>query len=168
MATHGEPVAWGWDGAARVGVADVTKTDWGDAALLPDGKTLEHGDGEYVPVFWGCGVTPQEAVMRAGLEGTVIGHAAGHIIVLDVREEEIFPAGGSDARDWVHDSRRGVRESNGVCQVASLVIPGYQTPPIIQERVARPQRRRARSRKHYRVMSSNPVSKCKPMPLGHI
>ncbi|KAF6813113.1 hypothetical protein CSOJ01_04799 [Colletotrichum sojae] len=97
VATHGEPVAWGWDGAARIGVSEVAKPDWGDAALLPDGKTLEHGDGEYVPVFWGCGVTPQEAVMRAGLEGTVIGHAPGHMIVLDVKEDEIFPASGSDA-----------------------------------------------------------------------
>lgn len=98
VATHGEPVAWGWDGAARIGVADVARPDWGDPALLPDGTgAFEHGDEEYVPVFWGCGVTPQEAVMRAGLEGTVIGHAPGHMIVLDVKEDEIFPAGGSDA-----------------------------------------------------------------------
>ncbi|KAI8215213.1 putative hydro-lyase [Colletotrichum sp. SAR 10_76] len=80
VATHGEPVAWGWDGAARIGVTDVTKPQWGDPAVKADGKTLfGHDDEEYVPVFWGCGVTPQEAVMKANLnaddhpEATVIG-----------------------------------------------------------------------------------------------
>ncbi|KAK2055387.1 DUF1445-domain-containing protein [Colletotrichum caudatum] len=93
VATHGEPVAWGWDGAERIGVRDVTRPDWGDAALRLDGGGLfGPDDEEYVPVFWGCGVTPQEAVMRAGLEGTVLAHAPGHMTVLDVREDEIFPA----------------------------------------------------------------------------
>ncbi|KAL0930345.1 DUF1445 domain protein [Colletotrichum truncatum] len=92
VTTHGEPMAWGWDGAQRLGIKDITKPDWGDAALQPDGKTVfERDDGEYVPVFWGCGVTPQEAVMRANLKGTVMGHAPGHMIVLDVQEDEIFP-----------------------------------------------------------------------------
>ncbi|TDZ15748.1 putative hydro-lyase [Colletotrichum orbiculare MAFF 240422] len=70
-ATHGEPVAWGWDGAERIGIEDVARPDWGDQAVKADGVTVfAHGDEELVPVFWGCGVTPQEAVMKAGLEGT--------------------------------------------------------------------------------------------------
>ncbi|OBR02580.1 Duf1445 domain protein [Colletotrichum higginsianum IMI 349063] len=92
VATHGEPIAWGWDGAERIGIRDVTKPDWGDVTLRLDGEgVFGPDDDEYVPVFWGCGVTPQEAVMRADLEGTVMGHAPGHMTVLDVREEEIFP-----------------------------------------------------------------------------
>ncbi|KAF9872339.1 hypothetical protein CkaCkLH20_10166 [Colletotrichum karsti] len=92
VATHGEPIAWGWDGAERLGIKDVAKPDWGEPALKADGKTVvRHNDDEYVPVFWGCGVTPQEAVMKANLKGTVMGHAPGHMIVLDIREEEIFP-----------------------------------------------------------------------------
>jgi len=46
-----------------------------------------------VPVFWGCGVTPQEAVMKAGIPGCVMAHRAGHMLVLDVKEEELVPAG---------------------------------------------------------------------------
>ncbi|KAF9635403.1 Carbonic anhydrase [Lasiodiplodia theobromae] len=93
VAAHGEPVAWGWDAAARLGICDVNKPDWGEPPALEDGVTpLTEGDEENVPVFWGCGVTPQEAVMRAaeGLEGTVLGHAPGHMIVLDVKDQDVF------------------------------------------------------------------------------
>ncbi|KAK3368441.1 hypothetical protein B0H63DRAFT_504298 [Podospora didyma] len=64
--THGEPVAWG----------DIEKPDM-------------------CRFFGGCGVTPQEAVVRAGagLKGMVMVHAPGHMIVLDVMDEEVFPEG---------------------------------------------------------------------------
>ena len=64
----------------------------GDAPLRGDGQgVLEEGTHEgVIPVFWGCGVTPQEAVMRGGLEGVVIGHAPGHMIVLDVKDHDVF------------------------------------------------------------------------------
>ena len=44
-----------------------------------------------MPVFWGCGVTPQEAVMRAGnkIEGMVIGHMPGHMLVMDVKDDQV-------------------------------------------------------------------------------
>ncbi|KAL1652262.1 hypothetical protein SLS58_000389 [Diplodia intermedia] len=91
VAAHGEPVAWGWDALGELGIADVNAPDWGEAPVMADGVTgLTEGDEENVPVFWGCGVTPQEAVMRAGLEGTVLGHAPGHMIVLDVKDEDVF------------------------------------------------------------------------------
>lgn len=96
--THGGPVAWGWEGARRIGVQDVGKVDWGDGPLDGDGEIVvqskegEGEDDEYVPVFWGCGVTPQEAVMRAGkgIEGVVMGHSPGYMAVLDVRNEDIL------------------------------------------------------------------------------
>jgi uncharacterized protein YcsI (UPF0317 family) len=73
-------------------VRDVTQPDWGDRVLGLDGETaFAEGDEEFVPVFWGCGVTPQNAVMMAQIEGTVMGHAPGYMIVLDVKEEDIFP-----------------------------------------------------------------------------
>ena len=97
VATHGEPIAWGWDGAEKLGIVDVARPEWGDAPLSEDGKGVfsRSGGGDddeegFVPVFWGCGVTPQEAVMRAGLEGMVMGHKPGHMIVLDVKEGEVF------------------------------------------------------------------------------
>lgn len=41
-------------------------------------------------MFWGCGVTPQEAVMRANIQGTVLGHAPGHMILLDCQDQDIL------------------------------------------------------------------------------
>jgi uncharacterized protein YcsI (UPF0317 family) len=90
-ATHGEPIAWGWDAVSSLGIADLTTPDWGDAPLTLDGRpmTKEEGDDPVVPVFWGCGVTPQEVVMRAKLPGTVIAHAPGHMLVLDIRDSDV-------------------------------------------------------------------------------
>ena len=91
-ATHGEPIAWGWDALRRLGIRDIDKPDWGDAPLTLDGDPLGQveGDDENLPILWGCGVTPQEAVMRANLEGTVMGHAPGHMICLDIRDWDII------------------------------------------------------------------------------
>ncbi|KAL9945000.1 hypothetical protein D7B24_000369 [Verticillium nonalfalfae] len=92
LPTHGECVAWGWDALERLGIKDVNVPQWGDAPLTMDGRMLGDvaGDEENVPVFWGCGVTPQEAVMRADLEGTVMAHAPGHMLVLDCMEDEVL------------------------------------------------------------------------------
>jgi uncharacterized protein YcsI (UPF0317 family) len=90
VATHGEPIAWGWDAVERLGIKDINVPEWGDATLTLDGRPLIEGDGEVVPVFWGCGVTPQEAVMRANLKGMVMGHAPGHMLVLDLKEEDLL------------------------------------------------------------------------------
>lgn len=91
VATHGEPIAWGWDAVEKLGILDVDKPTWGDAPLTIDGQPLgeKKGDQDEIPVFWGCGVTPQEAVMKAGLEGTVMAHAPGHMLVLDCRDWDI-------------------------------------------------------------------------------
>jgi uncharacterized protein YcsI (UPF0317 family) len=83
MATHGEAIAWGWEAVEQLGIKDIYSPEWGDAPL----SLMED---ELVPVFWGCGVTPQEAVMRAKLEGVVMGHAPGHMIVLDLKEGDII------------------------------------------------------------------------------
>ena len=88
VATHGEPIAWGWEGMRAIGINDINKFDFGDAPVAGDGsyvvQTVEETkvDG-LVPVFWGCGVTPQEAVMRAKIPGTVMGHAPGYMVVTD-------------------------------------------------------------------------------------
>lgn len=92
LPTHGECVAWGWDAVERLGIKDIDVPQWGDAPLTLDGKPLgtAKGDEENVPVFWGCGVTPQEAVMSSNLEGTIMGHAPGHMLVLDCKEDEVL------------------------------------------------------------------------------
>ncbi|KAF3344288.1 DUF1445 domain protein [Verticillium dahliae] len=80
------------DALERLGIKDVNVPQWGDAPLTMDGRPLGDvaGDDENVPVFWGCGVTPQEAVMRANLEGTVMAHAPGHMLVLDCMEDQVL------------------------------------------------------------------------------
>lgn len=90
-ATHGEPIAWGWDSLERLGIKDISKQDWGDSPVSPDGRPLDSlvGSETVTPVFWGCGVTPQEAVMRAGLEGVVMGHMPGHMLLLDCVDDDI-------------------------------------------------------------------------------
>ncbi|RXG49971.1 hypothetical protein VDGE_20973 [Verticillium dahliae] len=80
------------DALERLGIKDVNVPQWGDAPLTMDGRPLWDvaGDDENVPVFWGCGVTPQEAVIRADLEGTVMAHAPGHMLVLDCMEDQVL------------------------------------------------------------------------------
>ncbi|KAL4963832.1 DUF1445 domain protein [Aspergillus stella-maris] len=99
--THGGPVDWGWGALKRLGVKDINVPEWGDRPLGLDGEELvvpsfddsekEEEDGDtVVPVFWGCGVTPQEAVTQAKLEGTVMAHLPGHMLVLDCLDGELM------------------------------------------------------------------------------
>ena len=92
LPTHGECIAWGWDAVNKLGIENIDIPQWGDSPLTVNGKPLGEvfGDEENVPVFWGCGVTPQEAVMRATLEGTIMAHAPGHMLVLDCLEDEVL------------------------------------------------------------------------------
>ncbi|KIX95931.1 uncharacterized protein Z520_08186 [Fonsecaea multimorphosa CBS 102226] len=96
VATHGEPIDWGWDALSRLGIKDINKPEFGDTPVLPDGSALVQQlraeSEEFIPVFWGCGVTPQEAVRQAALKGPVIGHAPGHMIVLDIKDWDIIPS----------------------------------------------------------------------------
>lgn len=74
---HGAPVQVG--DAAALGIADVGVPDEGEpTAILP---------GE-VPVFWGCGVTPQAAAIEARLP-LCITHAPGHMLVGDTPIEAV-------------------------------------------------------------------------------
>ena len=41
---------------------------------------------EQVPVFWACGVTPQEAIANAG-PPIAITHAPGHMFIADITAE---------------------------------------------------------------------------------
>ncbi|KAF2096467.1 DUF1445-domain-containing protein [Rhizodiscina lignyota] len=91
-ATHGDPIGWGWDSVKRLGIENIDVPQWGEPPLQLNGQPLGHiaGSEDEVPIFWGCGVTPQEAVMRAGLEGIVMAHAPGHMLVLDCRDSDLL------------------------------------------------------------------------------
>jgi uncharacterized protein YcsI (UPF0317 family) len=76
-AVHGAPVQVGEPG--RLGIADLTKPDFGDPVDLDDGD---------VPVFWACGVTPQVAIMESR-PPFAITHAPGYMFVTDVRDVDL-------------------------------------------------------------------------------
>lgn len=80
--THGEPIDWGFDGASRLGIKDLSCPEYGDPIDIREGE---------VPVFWACGVTPQLAVETVGhlINGTAIGHTPGHMLICDLKDEEI-------------------------------------------------------------------------------
>ncbi|WP_066363493.1 putative hydro-lyase [Herbidospora mongoliensis] len=71
---HGAPVHIG--DPASLGIDDLAAPDFGDPVEVRPGE---------VPVFWACGVTPQAAVMAAGIP-FAIGHAPGHMAITDVRD----------------------------------------------------------------------------------
>lgn len=72
---HGAPIAVG--DPASIGISDLSRPDYGDPV---DIKSDE------VPVYWACGVTPQN-VLRAARLPLCITHAPGHMLITDVDED---------------------------------------------------------------------------------
>ena len=70
---HGTPVHIGDPSA--IGIADLSRPDYGDAVTVREGE---------VPVFWPCGVTPQNAILRSK-PSFAITHAPGHMLISDVK-----------------------------------------------------------------------------------
>ena len=70
---HGAPVHIGNPGA--IGIADINSPDYGDSVTINSGET---------PVFWACGVTPQNAVMQTK-PPIAITHSPGHMFITDVK-----------------------------------------------------------------------------------
>ena len=79
-AVHGAPIQIG--DPAKLGIADLNHPDYGDAVTIRAGE---------VPVFWACGVTPMEAILRAELN-LAITHEPGHMLVTDLRDESLRDA----------------------------------------------------------------------------
>ena len=71
-AAHGASVHMG--DPAAIGIADIDCPDEGEPTAILAGE---------IPVFWGCGVTPQAAAMMAR-PPLCITHAPGHMLVCDV------------------------------------------------------------------------------------
>ncbi|MEP5731944.1 MAG: putative hydro-lyase [Sulfitobacter sp.] len=71
---HGGPVHVG--NPEEIGVSDISTPDWGDAVPINEGE---------VPVFWACGVTPQNAAIAAKLP-LFISHKPGAMLITDVDE----------------------------------------------------------------------------------
>lgn len=69
---HGAPIHLG--DPALIGIADLARPDYGDAVEVKPNE---------IPVFWACGVTPQEALLSAKLP-LAIAHKAGHMLMTDI------------------------------------------------------------------------------------
>lgn len=74
---HGAPIHIG--DPAVIGVRDLASPDYGEAVTMRDGE---------VPVFWPCGVTPQNAVMRSK-PSFAITHAPGHMLITDIKNVDL-------------------------------------------------------------------------------
>ncbi len=74
---HGAPVHFG--DPASIGIADIGRPDWGDPVEIVPGE---------VPVFWACGVTPQEALRAARLPFAIV-HKPGAMLVTDLRNSTL-------------------------------------------------------------------------------
>lgn len=74
---HGAPIHIGKP--ELIGIKDITHPDYGDAVTIKDGE---------IPVFWPCGVTPQNAVMNAK-PPLAITHSPGHMFITDVKNSSL-------------------------------------------------------------------------------
>ena len=70
--THGAPVHLG--DPSQIGIEDISKPDWGDAQRI---------EADEMPVFWACGVTPQNAIQQAKPE-ICITHKPGSMLISDL------------------------------------------------------------------------------------
>lgn len=77
--SHGTPIHVG--DPAQIGISDIQNPDWGQAVPFSPGE---------VPVFWGCGVTPQAAIIRAKIPFCIT-HAPGSMLIADVDEQYTGP-----------------------------------------------------------------------------
>ena len=74
---HGAPIHIGAPEA--IGIKDINKPDYGDPVTIKEGE---------VPVFWPCGVTPQNVIMNTKPD-FVITHAPGHMFITDVKNIDL-------------------------------------------------------------------------------
>lgn len=74
---HGAPIHLG--DPALIGIADLSKPDYGDAVDLYEGE---------IPVFWACGVTPQSALLHAKPDFCIT-HAPGCMLITDLKNSQL-------------------------------------------------------------------------------
>ncbi|WP_431804047.1 putative hydro-lyase [Halobacillus andaensis] len=75
--SHGGPIHIG--SPEEIGINNLSKPDYGQA--------IDFNSKERIPVFWGCGVTPQNVCLNAKPD-IMISHAPGHMLITDKLEEK--------------------------------------------------------------------------------
>lgn len=74
---HGTPIHIG--NPAEIGIKQLSKPDFGEPVLIKENE---------VPVFWGCGVTPQSVALDAKPE-IMMTHAPGQMFITDVPDNQL-------------------------------------------------------------------------------
>lgn len=74
---HGAPIHIG--DPSLIGITDINKPDFGDASRIEEDE---------VPVFWACGVTPQNIAITSKPE-LMITHAPGYMFICDPKDEDL-------------------------------------------------------------------------------
>lgn len=87
-AAHGAPVQVG--DPAALGIADVARPDYGDPV------PIAHDE---IPLFWGCGVTPQSVALDSKPEW-MVAHSPGRMFITDVPNHELDVLGGGFLASW--------------------------------------------------------------------
>ncbi|ARU47597.1 putative hydro-lyase [Sulfurospirillum diekertiae] len=75
---HGSPIQVGYP--EMIGINDVSKPDYGDAIEIK---------ADEIPLFWPCGVTPQNVITAMKLPFAIT-HAPGHMFVTDKKDSEYY------------------------------------------------------------------------------
>lgn len=74
---HGAPIQIG--SPEHIGIRDIQSPDFGDRVTIRDGE---------IPVFWPCGVTPQNVVMESKPPLSIT-HAPGHMFITDLLNTDL-------------------------------------------------------------------------------
>lgn len=74
---HGAPIHIG--DPSEIGIENITQPDFGEPVTIKENE---------VPVFWGCGVTPQSVALDAKPE-LMVTHAPGHMFITDVPDSQL-------------------------------------------------------------------------------
>ncbi len=77
---HGSPIHYG--DPKEIGIVNTNKPDWGDAP-----RDILNDEAH---VFWACGVTPQNAILKSDVP-LCISHTPGHMLITDISQDAEIP-----------------------------------------------------------------------------
>ncbi|ADG92949.1 protein of unknown function DUF1445 [Arcobacter nitrofigilis DSM 7299] len=75
---HGGPIQVGYP--EMIGIEDITKPDYGDSIEIKEDE---------IPVFWPCGVTPENVLKNVKLPFAIT-HSPGHMFISDRKDSEYY------------------------------------------------------------------------------
>ena len=78
--THGGPIQVGYP--EMIGIDDISKPDYGEFVEIKEDE---------IPLFWPCGVTPQNVIKKAKLPFAIT-HSPGNMFISDKKDSEFYEA----------------------------------------------------------------------------